>query len=313
MKKIVLTLIVLLFATPAWAVVDITAVQVGDTNEVIISFVNDDLGSNVRAFGLNIQLDNDANILEATGLSADYWVYPGSILIDAEGLVTDEGTIAADYFDLESDTLPGPPDGNGVTLEAASLYAPPGLGSPNEPFRSGDLASIIVSKSCTLCITANVSRAGADGVVMEDPDEAVTVYYPSVCLDVVLPPPGGCPGDVTGTVTGYIPPTPFDPASFDSTLWTGPDGKTDAYDVQSLIYLLVWEGVGLVVTPVPAEAAAADVTGTATGYIPPTPFDPASFDSSLWTGPDGKIDAYDVQSLIYLLVWDGVGLEYTCP
>lgn len=188
MKKIVLVLVVLVFATPAWADVDITAVQVGDTNEVIISWdASSETTMYVRAFGLNIQLDNDANVLEATGLSPDYYIYPGTIVIDAEGEVTYEGTIAAEYADLPSDTLVGPPDGNGVTLECASLYAPPGFGSPNAPALFGDLASIIVNKSCTLCITANVSRAGATGVVMEDPNEVVTVNYPVVCLDVNIP------------------------------------------------------------------------------------------------------------------------------
>jgi hypothetical protein len=137
----------------------------------------------VRAFGLNIQLDSDANILEVTGLSADYWVHPGTIQIDAQGEVTYVGTIAAEYDDLPSDTLEGIGSG-GVTLEAASLYAPVGPG-PNAPDLSGDLASIIVSADCNLCITANVSRAGADGVVMEDPDQAVTVNYgPCIFVDV---------------------------------------------------------------------------------------------------------------------------------
>ncbi|MDH4240320.1 MAG: hypothetical protein OEW48_12225, partial [Phycisphaerae bacterium] len=141
----------------------------------------------VRAFGLNITLDNDANIVSATGLSADYWVYPGTIQIAADGTISFMGSIAAEYGDLPSDTLPGPPDGNGVTLEAASLYAPVGPGSPNAPAKSGDLAEIIVDANSTLCITANVSRAGATGVVMENPDEVVTVNV--ACLFVNVPKP----------------------------------------------------------------------------------------------------------------------------
>jgi len=186
MKKIVFALVVLLFAAPTWAtvVVDITAAQVGDTNEVIISWATSGIDPNlVRAFGLNIQLDNDANILEVTGLSADYNIYPGTIQIDAQGEVTDQGTIAAEYADLPSDTLAGPPDGTGVTLECASLYAPVGPGSPNAPPLSGDLASIKVSKDCCLTITANVSRAGTTGVVMENPDDVATVNYPAeLCI-----------------------------------------------------------------------------------------------------------------------------------
>jgi len=185
MKKILLVLAALVFASPALADVNITAAQVGETNEVIISFTSDETNL-VRAFGINVTLDNDANVISATGLSAGYWVYPGTIVIAADGTITNAGSIAAEYDDLPSDTLPGPPDGNGVTLECASLYAPVGPGSPNAPAQSGDLASIILNKSCTLCISANVSRAGATGVVMENPDEVVTVNY-STCIYVNIP------------------------------------------------------------------------------------------------------------------------------
>jgi len=199
MKKIVLALVVLLFASPAWADVNITAAQVGETNEVIISFDASEEDPDLpRAFAINIQLDNDANILEVTptivGESIEpdnlgYGIFPGTIIIDALGNVTDAGTPVAEYGDLESDTLPGL-DSNGVTIELASLYAPVGVGSPNAPPASGVLVSVFVSKSCTLCISANVSRAGATGVVMEDPDQVVTVNY-SECIDVNIA-PGEC-------------------------------------------------------------------------------------------------------------------------
>jgi hypothetical protein len=188
MKKILLALVVLVFAAPAMATVNITISHVQDTNEVTIGFDATGETNFVRAFGLNIQLDNDANIVSVEGLSTDYWVYPGTIVIAADGEITDIGSIAAEYDDLPSDTLPGPPDGNGVTLECASLYAPVGHPSPNEPLKSGELAKLIIDKDCTLCVTANVSRAGATGVVMENPDEVVTVgYLPSQCIEVNVP------------------------------------------------------------------------------------------------------------------------------
>ena len=180
-------LITLIALVPAWADVYITAAQVGDTNEVIISFDATSETNLVRAFALDIKLDNDANIVSVIGLSADYWVYPGTIQIDASGNVTDYGTIAGEYGDLPGDTLPGPPDGNGVTLECASLYAPVGPGSPNAPAKSGDLASIIVDADTCLTISANVARAGSTGVVMENPDEVVTVNYPVQCVEVNFP------------------------------------------------------------------------------------------------------------------------------
>ena len=190
MKKILLTLLVLVFASPALATVNITAVQVGDPcdGRVRIGWEANTETNLVRAFGLDVTLDNDANIVSVTGLSADYWVYPGTIQIAADGTISFIGSIGAEYGDLPGDTLEGPPDGNGVTLEAASLYAPVGPGSPNAPAKSGVLAEIVVDANTTLCISANVSRAGATGVVMEDPDEVVSVVY-GACLYVDVPGP----------------------------------------------------------------------------------------------------------------------------
>ncbi|MHC4111442.1 MAG: hypothetical protein ACYSUY_10220, partial [Planctomycetota bacterium] len=100
-------LLALIAAAPAWAVVNITAAQVGDTNEAIISWETISEPNLVRAFAFDIQLDNDANILEVTGISPDYYIYPGTIQIDAFGNVIDYGTALAEYGDLASDTLPG--------------------------------------------------------------------------------------------------------------------------------------------------------------------------------------------------------------
>ena len=189
MKKILLVFVALVFASPAMATVTITLSHVDDTNEVTIGFINDDLNNRVRAFGLNVTLDNDSNIVSVEGLpESGYWVYPGTIVIAADGEITDYGSIAAEYGDLPSDTLPGPPDGNGVTLECASLYAPV-TADDNAPPQTGDLAKLIINGTdCQLCVTANVSRAGANGVVMEDPDLAVDVVY--ACVDVNLPEAG---------------------------------------------------------------------------------------------------------------------------
>jgi hypothetical protein len=163
--------------------VNITAAQVGDTNEFIISFDASTEINLVRAFALDIQLDNDANIVEVTGISADYFIYPGTIWIDAFGNVIDYGTALAEYGDLPSGTLSGL-DSNGVTIEMASLYAPVGPGSPNAPAKSGDLLSFRVSDATCLTITANVARADSTGVVMEDPNQVVNVYMASnICYE----------------------------------------------------------------------------------------------------------------------------------
>lgn len=194
MKKILLVLVVLVFATPAMADVIITAAQVGEPCDVRVEISYDatsELTSRVRAFGLDITLNNDANIVDVipamvgacTESEKGYGIFPGTIQIAADGTVTDYGTMAAEYGDLPGDTLPGPPDGNGVTLEAASLYAPVGSDG-NAPPKSGVLCWITVDANTCLSISANVSRAGPTGVVMENPDEVVTVDYPAECIYV---------------------------------------------------------------------------------------------------------------------------------
>jgi hypothetical protein len=199
MKKILLTLVVLLLATPAWAVVNITAEADGCT--VTVSFDATTEANLVRAFSLDIKLDNDANIVSAAGINADYYVFPGTIQIDASGNVTNPGTVVAEYGDLTSDTLPGL-DSNGITIEMGSLYAPVGPGSPNAPAPSGALLTFTVDADCTVTITANVSRAGATGVVMEDPDEVVDVNLPDpLAVDECGAPPCMVAGDTIGDIS----------------------------------------------------------------------------------------------------------------
>jgi len=194
MKKIILVLVVLVFAAPAWADVVITAAQVGDTNEVVISFDAETETNLVRAFSLDIQLDDDANVLSVGNINPDYYIFPGTIQIDTSTTppTINYGTPVAEYGDLPSDTLPGL-GSNGITLEMGSLYAPTGPGSPNAPDKSGDLLSIYVSKPADfqtcLTITGNVARAGSKGVVMEDPDEDPTVSATGCCVDF---PPEEC-------------------------------------------------------------------------------------------------------------------------
>lgn len=179
MKKILFVLVALLFAAPVFADVDITVVQDGDNDCVaIISFDATSEPNLVRAFSLDIQADNDANIVDVTLLSDDYIIHPGTIVIDTEGTVQDYGSPVAPQSDLPSDTKPGL-DSNGVTIEMGSLYAPVGIPTPNTPAPSGPLVSVTVDKECTLTITANVSRAGPSGLVMESPDEVVTVNLPA--------------------------------------------------------------------------------------------------------------------------------------
>lgn len=186
MKKILFVLVALLFAAPAWAAVDITATA--DGCGAIIAFDARSEPNLVRAISLDIQADNDANIIAVTLLSADYVIHPGTIAINTSGQVTDYGSPVAPQSDLPSDTLAGIGSG-GVTIEMGSLYAPVGPGSPNAPDPCGPLVAIEVSGDCTITVTANVSRAGSSGVVMESPDEVVTVNLPAGLPVTCAPPP----------------------------------------------------------------------------------------------------------------------------
>lgn len=179
MKKIIFSLVLFLLVVPALAEVTITTTieQVEvldpntgdpimvDTDTAIISWSTDP-PELVRAFALDITLDKPADDADANAtvdsvevLDADYWVFPGSIDINEEGLVEDYGTPVGDP-EQHADTKPGL-DSNGVTIEVGSLY----VGSPNAPATSGDLLKITVSDNCVLNVTPNAIRGG---VVMED-------------------------------------------------------------------------------------------------------------------------------------------------
>ena len=200
MKKIVLALVVLMFAAPAWADVNITCTDLGE-GKVLVSFDARTEDPNlVRGFGLNIQCDNDANIVDVNddplGLGPDnqeywYWVFPGTIQITGNQ-VTYKGTAVGEVDD-SPDTLPGPPDSGGVTIEMSTLYAPVGPGSPNAPDPCGPLVILTVDKNTCITISGNVARAGGTGVVMENPDDDPTVNFPLVteCCVVTV-----CVGDV---------------------------------------------------------------------------------------------------------------------
>jgi len=205
MKKIILALVVLMLAAPAWAEVVITCAQVPDTNEVVISFNATTEANLVRAFGLNIQLDDDATIIGVGNVNPDYYIHPGTIQITGNE-ITYGGTPVAEYDDLQSDTLLGL-DSNGVTIEMASLYYPPDPTHVNAPAKSGVLLSLYVSRPTApdlqtcLTISGNVARAGSSGVVMEDPDEDPTVSPTGCCVDFPSLWPCDTPGQQRGDAT----------------------------------------------------------------------------------------------------------------
>jgi hypothetical protein len=135
----------------------------------------------VRAFALDITVDNPAKINTIDYNDPNYWVYPGSIEI-VNGEVNDVGSPVA------SPTFPGTLGGldtNGITIEMGSLYYPTGDNSPNAPPNSGKLLKFRVSKDCTVTVAENAIRGG---VVLTNPSLDPTVTLTGctvVCAQVV--------------------------------------------------------------------------------------------------------------------------------
>jgi len=194
MKKVILLMAVLVGAAPAWAAVTVSANCDGD--RVTVGYVTD--GNNIRAFALDVTVDNGATITSVDDLSDDvYYVHPGSVQIDEQtGEIT--GSLVCDPCEYAG-TLPGI-GSYGITIEAGSLY----VGEANAPDPCGVLFTFTVDRDCNVTLAENAIRGGANfkGVVMEDPYE-----YPEVtlvgCRAQVGPACQHCPywalGDIDGS------------------------------------------------------------------------------------------------------------------
>jgi hypothetical protein len=193
MKKIVFALVVLLFAAPTWADVVIDANQVGDTNQVEISYEVTLPDTNLpRAFGLDITV-TDGNIIacipamegECTVSVRGFGIFPGTIDIDDAVTPPVVITYGSPVAPPGARGALGGLDTNGITIEMGSLYE-----GPNAPPSSGLLCTIVLDAdaNCIVRIAGNAARCGVEGseapgdaigVVMEDPTQAVTINYVS--------------------------------------------------------------------------------------------------------------------------------------
>ncbi len=181
MRKIAVTLAVLLLATPALAAVRI--IITNDGGAAAISYETD--GEVVRAFALDITVTgatidavSDYVKGESTAAAPGFGIFPANfsrhITVDAAtGEVTtwdvNEYTPVADAAD------PGALGGlgtNGVTIEMGGLWYPPEADSPNAPPNSGLLCKLTVSADCTMSAEENTTRGG---VVLTDPSVTPTV------------------------------------------------------------------------------------------------------------------------------------------
>jgi hypothetical protein len=179
MKKILIVLAVVLLASPALARTDITMAKGATWNEVVVSYNCSTEPNRVRAFALNVALNNGAKIATTPApgsFHAKYWVYPGSIDINATtGVVHGKGSAVANAAIYTQDTLGGPGT-TGMTVEMGSLYT---ATDGNQPATSGQLFKFTVDKGCTVTITPNVIRGG---VVLENPAVAADVNAPAYSI-----------------------------------------------------------------------------------------------------------------------------------
>ena len=219
MKKLVLVLAVLLVSLPAMAAVTIDVNCLAGDGVYTVSYVTD--ANLPRAFALDIEVD--AGTIDAVGsLSADYDIYPGSIVI-IDGDVNDPGSAVCD--NSYPDTLDGLGTA-GVTIEMGSLYAD---GDP-APATSGILFTFTVSDSdANVAVTENGIRGG---LVMEDPEEPIV---PTIVVTKCDTEPPICMGDINGddwvspddvgALVVYL--TPYAAQYY----WVAVTPATEAYDI----------------------------------------------------------------------------------
>jgi hypothetical protein len=174
MRRIVLATVVLVLAGPVWATVDISCEQVGDTNEIVVSFVNSE-PNRVRAFALDITLSSGV-FEDVNCVNTDYWVYPGSISFDP---ATQEFEPGLCLCDAGYPGTHGGLDTNAVGIEMASLY----VGEANAPAQAAELVRLRIdgAGSIEMSISENVIR---HGVVMENPYEVVTVNTTGCTIEI---------------------------------------------------------------------------------------------------------------------------------
>ena len=183
-KRVIFLLAIMLPASASTATVFIFCTDLGD-GVVELSYDASEESVPVSGFGLDICVSSGV-ITSVGNLSADYWVYPGQIVIFA-GQLVDVGTPVC------SPGFPGTLGGlgtGGMTVEMGALY-PPDDGSPPP---NGVLLTFTVSATCNVTVTENAVRGG---VVLKD-GRFADIYAPP--LLVVLSPITNMYGGGAGTV-----------------------------------------------------------------------------------------------------------------
>lgn len=204
MRKIILTLAVVLLAAPVWADVEI---KLADLGGGVIEISYDATGETelVRAFALNI-VATDGNIIDINDFAVGdenggFGIMPGAFrdnisVNPTTGQVDSWAGNPSPYTPVapggDPDAL-GDIPGPGITIEMGSLYEDP-LNAPGE---EGVLCTVTVDENVTLlCVTGNAIRGN---VVLEDASEAA-LNPPEVCI---VPESGDCIPNTAEYATQY--------------------------------------------------------------------------------------------------------------
>ena len=183
MRKIVLTLAVLMLATPALAAVRII---VTDEGNLIAAIKYQTDGEKVRAFALDVTvsagtIDAVSDYIKGESVPGNigYGIFPANF---ARHITVDPATGDVQTWDVNAYTpvaavtdpgAAGALGSNAITIEMGALYSPPAPpGDTNAPPNSGTLCKIKVSGDTTVTVKENATRGG---VVLTDPAVAPTV------------------------------------------------------------------------------------------------------------------------------------------
>jgi hypothetical protein len=198
MRKIVLTLAVLMLATPALAAVKII---VEDQGGLIAAIKYQTDGEKVRAFALDVSVSagtidavSDYKKGESVPGNIGYGIFPANF---AAHITVDPATGDVQTWDVNGYTPVAPATDPGaagalgskaITIEMGALYSPPEDNSPNAPPNSGILCKIKVSGDTLVSVKENATRGG---VVLTDPAVTPTVNLTGA-TNVPVKPTAGC-------------------------------------------------------------------------------------------------------------------------
>jgi len=190
MKKMILVAMLLLVA-PAMAAVSLSCSVDANVGTLSISYDASAEAELVRAFALDIEISGGTTIESVVSANADYYIYPGTIIIDANGDVNNPGSPVAPANDPGALGALG---GSAITIEMGSLYAE---GDANlTPLNADGLIVLELGNLAngTVEVSTNETRAR---IVLEDS----TVVDANTSCEINLSPCGTCAtckGDLSG-------------------------------------------------------------------------------------------------------------------